>query len=162
VIIDAVKESRKIFQRMNSYAIYRIAETIAVLFFISLSIIIFDFYPLTALMIIMLALLNDVPIMTIAYDNVQYHNKPERWNMKAVLGMATVLGVIGVIFSFALLFIGMHVLHLKTEEITSFMFLQLVAMGTFTLFLTRTRGHFWSIKPVIVDFIKVPLFKKWG
>ena len=206
VIIDAVKESRKIFQRMNSYAIYRIAETIAVLFFISLSIIIFNFYPLTALMIIMLALLNDVPIMTIAYDNVQYHNKPERWNMKAVLGMATVLGVIGVIFSFAFLFIGMQVLHLTTGEITSFMFLQLVAMGTFTLFLTRTRGHFWSIKPcgallwsavitkvlatlmvvygllvpaigwqltglvwgyclfyfVIVDFIKVPLFKKWG
>ena len=29
VIIDAIKESRKIFQRMNSYAIYRIAETLA-------------------------------------------------------------------------------------------------------------------------------------
>ena len=28
VIIDAMKESRKIFQRMNSYAIYRIAETL--------------------------------------------------------------------------------------------------------------------------------------
>ena len=206
VIIDAVKESRKIFQRMNSYAIYRIAETIAVLFFITLSIIIFNFYPLTALMIVMLALLNDVPIMTIAYDNVHYHNKPEIWNMKAVLGMATVLGVIGVIFSFAFLFIGLNVLHLTTEEIMSFMFLQLVVMGHLTIFLTRTRGHFWSIKPcgallwsavitkvlatlmvvygllvpaigwqltgivwgyclfyfVIVDFIKVPLFKKWG
>ena len=29
VIIDAIKESRKIFQRMNSYAMYRIAETLA-------------------------------------------------------------------------------------------------------------------------------------
>ena len=29
VIIDAIKESRRIFQRMNSYAIYRIAETLA-------------------------------------------------------------------------------------------------------------------------------------
>jgi H+-transporting ATPase len=27
VIIDAIKESRRIFQRMNSYAVYRIAET---------------------------------------------------------------------------------------------------------------------------------------
>jgi H+-transporting ATPase len=33
VIIDAIKESRRIFQRMNSYAIYRIAETLRVLFF---------------------------------------------------------------------------------------------------------------------------------
>ena len=98
-------------------------------------------------MIVMLALLNDVPIMTIAYDNVHYHNKPEIWNMKAVLGMATVLGVIGVIFSFAFLFIGLNVLHLTTEEIMSFMFLQLVVMGHLTIFLTRTRGHFWSIKP---------------
>ena len=31
VIIDAIKESRRIFQRMNSYAIYRIAETLGIL-----------------------------------------------------------------------------------------------------------------------------------
>ena len=36
VIIEAVKESRRIFQRMNSYAIYRIAETLRVLFFMTL------------------------------------------------------------------------------------------------------------------------------
>jgi H+-transporting ATPase len=48
VIIDAIKESRKIFQRMNSYAIYRIAETLRVLLFMTLSILVFNFYPLTA------------------------------------------------------------------------------------------------------------------
>ncbi len=63
VIIDAIMESRKIFQRMNSYAIYRIAETMRVLFFITLAILIFDFYPVTALMIVLLALLNDAPII---------------------------------------------------------------------------------------------------
>jgi len=41
VIIDSIKQSRKIFQRMNNYSIYRIAETVRVLFFISLSIIFF-------------------------------------------------------------------------------------------------------------------------
>ena len=35
VIIDAIKESRRIFQRMNSYAIYRIAETLRVLLFMT-------------------------------------------------------------------------------------------------------------------------------
>ena len=39
VIIDAIKESRKIFQRMNSYAIYRIAETLRVLLFMTLAIL---------------------------------------------------------------------------------------------------------------------------
>ncbi len=59
VIIDAIKESRRIFQRMNSYAIYRIAETLRVLLFMTLAILIFNYYPLTAVMIVMLALLND-------------------------------------------------------------------------------------------------------
>jgi H+-transporting ATPase len=55
----AIKESRKIFQRMNSYAIYRVAETLRVLLFMTLSILIFNFYPVTEVMIVMLALLND-------------------------------------------------------------------------------------------------------
>ncbi len=86
VIIDAIKESRRIFQRMNSYAIYRIAETLRVLFFMTLAILIFNFYPLTAVMIVMLALLNDGAILSIAYDNVHYKNQPEAWNMRMVLG----------------------------------------------------------------------------
>ena len=98
VIIDAIKESRRIFQRMNSYAIYRIAETLRVLLFMTLAIVVFNFYPLTAIMIVMLALLNDGAILSIAYDNVIYRNKPEAWDMRTVLGISTVLGVIGVIF----------------------------------------------------------------
>ena len=97
VIMDAIKESRKIFQRMNSYAIYRIAETLGVLLFMTLSILIFNFYPLTAVMIVMLALLNDGAILSIAYDNVRYTDKPEAWNMRLVLGIATVVSVIGVL-----------------------------------------------------------------
>jgi H+-transporting ATPase len=147
VIIDAIKESRKIFQRMNSYAIYRIAETMRVLFFITLAILIFDFYPVTALMIVLLALLNDAPIMAIAYDNVRYHNEPEKWNMRLVLSMATLLGVIGVIFSFGLFLYAEEVLHLPKEIIQPFIFLKLAVAGHLTIFLTRTRGHFWTIRP---------------
>jgi len=84
---------------MNSYAIYRIAETIRVLFFITLSIIIFNFYPVTAIMIVLLALLNDFAIMSIAYDRAESALKPSRWDMTAVLGMATFLGMVGTIAS---------------------------------------------------------------
>ncbi len=95
VIIDAIKESRKIFQRMNSYAMYRIAETLRVLLFVTGAILFFNFFPVTAIMIVMLALLNDGAILSIAYDNVHYKMKPEAWNMRLVLGIATVLGVVG-------------------------------------------------------------------
>ena len=147
VIIDAIKESRKIFQRMNSYAIYRIAETIRVLLFITLSIIAFNFYPVTAIMIVLIALLNDAPIMAIAYDNVRYSNEPEKWNMRIVLGIATLLGLVGVVSSFGIFYIAQEVLHLARETMQSFIFLKLAVAGHLTIFVTRTRGHFWSIKP---------------
>ena len=113
VIIDAIKESRKIFQRMNSYAIYRIAETLRVLFLMTLAILIFKFYPVTAVMIVMMALLNDGAILSIAYDNVHYKNKPEAWNMRLVLAISTVLGVIGVVSAFGLFYLGERVFHAR-------------------------------------------------
>ena len=147
VIIDAIKESRKIFQRMNSYAIYRIAETLRVLLFMTLAILVFNFYPLTAVMIVMLALLNDGAILSIAYDNVHYEDKPEAWNMRMVLGVATVLGVIGVVSAFGLFYLGERVFHLDRAHIQTLMYLKLSVAGHLTIFLTRTRRPFWSIRP---------------
>jgi H+-transporting ATPase len=147
VIIDAIKESRKIFQRMNSYAIYRIAETIRVLMFMTLSILVFNFYPVTAVMIVLLALLNDGAILSISYDHVRYSQKPEAWNMPVVLGIASVLGVTGVVASFGLFYLGEQVFHLTRETIQSLMYLKLSVAGHLTIFLTRTRGPFWSIRP---------------
>jgi H+-transporting ATPase len=145
VIIDAIKESRKIFQRMNSYAVYRIAETIRVLFFITLAILIFNFYPLTARMIVLLALLNDIPIMMIAYDNAKVNMQPERWNMREVLSIATFLGFIGVVFSFGLYLLAREVYHLSPETTQTLMFLKLAVGGHLTIYLTRTgRNPFWA------------------
>ncbi len=155
VIIDAIKESRRIFQRMNSYAIYRIAETLRVLLFMTLSILVFNFYPVTAVMIVMLALLNDGAILSIAYDNVHYKNQPEAWNMRMVLGISTVLGVIGVVAAFGLFFLGERVFHIDRAHIQTLMYLKLSVAGHLTIFLTRTRGPFWSIKPARILWIAV-------
>ena len=155
VIIDAVKESRRIFQRMNSYAIYRIAETLRVLFFMTLAILVFNFYPLTAVMIVMLALLNDGAILSIAYDNVLYKNKPEYWNMRLVLSISTVLGVVGVVSAFLLFYLGERVFHMDRLHIQTLMYLKLSIAGHLTIFLTRTRGPFWSIRPAKILWIAV-------
>ena len=155
VVIDAIKESRNIFQRMNSYAIYRIAETLRVLLFMTLAILIFNFYPLTAVMIVMLALLNDGAILSIAYDNVHYKDQPESWNMHMVLGVATVLGVIGPVAAFGLFYLGERVYHLDRPHIQTLMYLMLSVAGHLTIFLTRTRGPFWSIRPAPILLLAV-------
>jgi H+-transporting ATPase len=155
VIIDAIKESRKIFQRMNSYALYRIAETLRVLLFMTTAILVFNFYPLTAVMIVMLALLNDGAILSISYDNVHYRNEPEAWNMRLVLGISTVLGVMGVISAFALFYLAERVFHFDRAHAQTMMYLKLSVAGHLTIFLTRTRGPFWSIRPAPILWMAV-------
>ncbi len=147
VIIDAIRESRKIFSRMNSYATYRIAETIRVLLFMTLSIVVFNFYPVTAVMIVLLALLNDGAILSIAYDNVLYSARPESWNMPDVLGIATALGLTGVVATFGLFFFAESWFHLSRDLIQTLIYLKLSVAGHLTVFVTRTRGPFWSIRP---------------
>ncbi len=132
---------------MNSYATYRIAETIRVLFFITLSIVIFNLYPVSALMIVLLAILNDFAIMSIAYDRVEFSLVPDRWKMSSVMGMALFLGIIGTVASFMLLFVGLNVLNLDTGVLQSLIYLKLSVAGHFTIFIARSRGHFWSYKP---------------
>ena len=155
VVIDAIKESRRIFQRMNSYAIYRIAETLRVLLFMTSAILVFNFYPLTAVMIVMLALLNDGAILSIAYDNVRYRDQPEAWDMRTVLGIATALGVIGPIAAFGLFYLGDRVFHLDRPHVQTLMYLMLSVAGHLTIFLSRTRGPFWSIRPAKILLVAV-------
>jgi H+-transporting ATPase len=147
VIIGAIKEARRIVQRMNSYAIYRISETLRVLVFVTAAILVFNFFPVTAIMIVMLALLNDGAILTIAYDNVHYKNQPEKWNMRLVLGMASILGLVGPVAAFGLFLLADKVFNLNHDHLQTLMYLMLSVAGSMTIFLTRTRGPFWSIRP---------------
>jgi H+-transporting ATPase len=147
VISKALKESRKIFRRMTNYSVYRIAETIRVLLFMTLSILVFNFYPVTAVMIVLLALLNDGAILSIAYDRARYSKQPEKWDMNIVLGIATVLGVMGVVASFGAFYIAKQILHFSQETIQTLMYLKLSVAGHLTIFITRNKGPFWSFRP---------------
>lgn len=143
VIVDAVKGARVTFERMRSYSIYRISETLRVILFMTASIVIFNFYPVTAIMIIILAFLNDIPILAIAYDNTKTDDKPVRWDMAEVLILSTVLGVLGVISSFGIFYIAELYMKLEATVVQSFIFLKLAVAGHLTIFVTRTEGRFW-------------------
>jgi len=104
-------------------------------------------------------LFNDAPIMAIAYDNVHYSREPEKWDMRLVLSMATFLGLIGVVSSFGIFYIGERLLHLNKDLIQSFVFLKLAVAGHLTIFLTRTRGYFWSIRPSAALFWSAAITK---
>ena len=143
VINEAIKQARITFERMKSYAIYRIAETMRIILFMTLSIVVFDFYPITALMIILLALLNDIPILAIAYDNARVFDVPIRWKMTRLLTISSILGVIGLIASFLLFFL-LENYGFSREIIQTWLFLKLIVAGHSTLYVTRSESWFWK------------------
>ena len=144
VIVAAIRQAREIFARMTNYATYRIAETIRVLLLITLAVVFMNFFLVTAVMIVLLALLNDGAILSIAYDHVRGSPTPVRWDMRGVLTIATVLGVIGVIATFVLFFLTDKVFGLSHDMIRTMIYLKLSVAGHLTIFLTRSRGPFWS------------------
>jgi H+-transporting ATPase len=155
VIIDAIKESRRIFQRMNSYAIYRIAETLRVLLFMTLAILVFNFYPLTAVMIVMLALLNDGAIfpsrMTMCITRTSLSRGTCAWCWASPRCWASSASS----RPLDLFYLGERVFHLDRAHIQTLMYLKLSVAGHLTIFLTRTRGPFWSIRPAKILLIAV-------
>jgi len=144
VIADALQTARRIFQRMESYVLYRLTETIRVLFFMAASILAFSLYPITSTMVILLALLNDIPILMIAYDNVLEPKRPVRWHVRRIAALATAMGATGLVSSFLMLWIGISILQLPLEVLRTLIFLKLILAGHSTLFVTRSRGWLWE------------------
>jgi H+-transporting ATPase len=154
VIQHAITHARATFSRMQSYAQFRISETIRIVFFVALSVLVYDYSPISASMIVLLALLNDIPVLAISYDNVAKQTKPVRWQMKEMLIVASVLGLLGVASSFLLLYL-LNLNGMETAVIQAIIFLKLDVAGHSTLYLTRTgRQHFWHRPfPALAFFI---------
>jgi H+-transporting ATPase len=144
VIVEAIHRAREVFRRMSNYAIYRITETIRVVLFVTVSIVAFNFFPVTPIQIVLLAILNDGAILTIAYDRVRPSPRPERWDLGEVLSIATVLGLGGVVESFSLVALAVGPLGVSHAEVQTLMYLKLSVAGHLTLFVARTRGRMWS------------------
>ncbi len=144
VIVEAVRQAREIFERMTSYATYRITETIRVLLLIVVTIMALNFFPVTAVMLVLLAVLNDGAILAIAYDRVKGSDRPVSWDMRRVITLAGVLGLLGVAETLVLLWLARSGLGLDDETLRTLIYLKLSVSGHLTVFVTRTSGPFWS------------------
>jgi H+-transporting ATPase len=170
-IIDAIEESRRIFERIINYILFRVAMTLDIMFVVVLATVFFGFSPLTPVMIILLALLDDIPIMTIAYDNTVLPKQPVRWQMRRLLFVSSFMGLAAVAQSFGLLLIGMEWLSnsewqswikLTQDQIQTAVFLQIVAGGHLLLFVMRSRetvfSRPWPAMPMVAAIVGTQIF----
>lgn len=147
VIRDAIIESRKIFERIYTYSLYRISESLRLIVTIAVLGILYGVYPMTALQIILIALLNDIPIISLAFDKVKTTSNPAKINVKERFTLSSLYGFVGICTSLLLFFIAKNVWHLDWTVIQTMFFLKLTVSGHMLIYVAHTKQRWWKFLP---------------
>ena len=174
VIIEAVYRARKIFQRMQNYCIYRIACTFQLLIFFFITMVSIDpehfanghgtanTFTLPVLTIVIITLLNDGTIISIAYDKVTVSRTPNKWNLYLVFSIAVLLGAIAFFSSLVVLLLGLsnmsgdkknHFMHslgfgrFSYGEVMTMIFMKICISNFLTVYSARCKSWFWTRLP---------------
>lgn len=147
VIKDAIIESRKIFERLYVYSLYRISESLRLIVTITILGIFYKVYPLTALQIILLALLNDIPIISLASNRVNIPSRPAKINAKKRFTLSCLYGLAGIGNSLLLFFFIKNILNLDWDVIQTIYFLKLTVSGHLLIYVAHTKKRWWKFLP---------------
>ncbi|KAL2914523.1 hypothetical protein HK105_205872 [Polyrhizophydium stewartii] len=145
-IVDGIKTSRAIFQRMRSYALYRIASTIHFLIFFFISLLVFGF-SLPDRLIILIAVLNDVATLVIAFDHTLISDRPDKWRLGQLMLLSFILGALLMGISFAHYFVARDAFGVTPAQLQTIMYLQISSCPHFVIFSTRLPTWFWKAAP---------------
>ncbi|KAF9287999.1 hypothetical protein BGZ68_000954 [Mortierella alpina] len=154
-IVDGLLTSRAIFQRMRSYALYRITSTVHFLMFFFIVVMAYD-WSLHAHLLILICILNDLATLVIAVDNAQLSPHPDKWRIGQLITMSIVLGICLTALSFGHFYIFWKVFGYQPvrddapvdqRKLESVMYLHISSAPHFVIFSTRLTGYFWENLP---------------
>lgn len=147
VIRDGIIEARKIFSRLHAYSVYRISESFRVIVTIAILGIIYGAYPLTPIHLILLALLNDIPIISLAFNRVKIARKPSKINAKQRFILSGLFGMVGVVNSLLFFFITKNIFNLDWGIIQTAFFLKLTVSGHMLIYIAHTEEKWYRFLP---------------
>ncbi len=147
VIKDAVIEGRKIFARIYSYSVYRMSESLRLIVTIVILGVFYRAYPLTPLQIIIIALFNDIPIISLAFDRVKNTTRPSKIKVRKRFIISSVYGLVGVANSLILFLIMVNIMHLDWSTIQTMYFLKLTVSGHMLIYVARTKETWFKYLP---------------
>jgi H+-transporting ATPase len=147
VIIDAIKTSRHIYQRMLTWVINKVTKVIQVIGLLTIGFFWFHDIVVSLLGMALLIFANDFVTMSLATDNVKYTANPNKWNVRNITFASLVVGALLVVEGAVALFIGTHYFHLQLEQLRTFTVLTLIFTSQFRVYIVRERNYFWSSRP---------------
>jgi H+-transporting ATPase len=147
VIIDAIKTSRQIYQRMLSWVINKVTKVIQFVGLLTIGFFWLHDVVISLLGMVLLVFANDFVTMSLATDNVKHTSNPNMWNVRNITLASLVIGVLLVVEGAAAIFIGINYFSLDLEKLRTFVMLTLIFTSQFRVYIVRERKHFWSSRP---------------
>jgi len=170
-IVDLVKVGRTTFQRIATWIINKMIRTFKRVIFIVLAFIFTGQYVISAFDMILLLFLSDYVTLSLSTDNVRHSRKPESWDVTGLVKTGALMGILMVVESFVLLYIGLsyYGLYSDIDQLHTFVFDWLTFSGYFTVLAVRERRHFWNSRPnrfltlsIAANMILVSLISAFG
>ncbi len=147
VIMDAIKTSRHIYQRMLTWVINKVTKVIQVVGLLTVGFFWFHDTVVSLLGISLLIFANDFVTMSLATDNVKFTSNPNKWNVKNITLASLPVGLLLVVEGAIALLIGENYFHLEWEGLRTFILLSLIFTSQFRVYIVRERRYFWSSPP---------------
>ena len=147
VIKDAIIEARKIFARLYGYSLYRLSESFRLVVTVVVLGLISKAYPLMPTQLILIALLNDIPTVALAFDRVEQSSRPAKIHPAQRFILSSLYGLAGIGNSLILFFLMTGVFHLGWGIIQTIYFLKLTVSGQMLIYVAHTRKRWWTFLP---------------
>lgn len=157
VIVDGVKEGRKIFANSMKYLRATLASNFGNFYALAFSSLFIPYLPMLPIQVLLLNLLSDFPMMTIATDNVDDKEleKPRGYKVAELTTVAIVLGVVSTMFDFA--FFG-YFQQFGESVLQTMWFAGSIVTELVIVFSIRTTLPFWKAKRPSNGLIFLSLF----
>ena len=147
VIIDAIKTSRRIYQRMLTWVINKVTKVIQFVGLLVLGFFWLHGVVLSILGMVLLVFANDFVTISLATDNVETTSSPNIWNVKNITLASLIIGALLVLEGAIAIFIGISYYHMQLGALQTFVMLMLIFTSQFRVLIVRERRHCWSSKP---------------
>eukprot|EP01032_Pedospumella_encystans_P009783 gene9783-biopygen8139 len=182
-IVEGIIIARRIFVRISNFLTYRISATLQLLFFFFIAVFAFkpidympagwetlpnfpdthlwpEYFHIPVLLLMLITLLNDGTLIAIGYDHTKARDTPEKWNLRVLFLVSSVMAAVSCLSSLILLYLSLAswehgnvyqafgIGGLSFGQITTSIYLKVSISDFLTLFSARTGPNwFWTTAP---------------
>ena len=156
-IVNAIVESRSIFERMITYTINKVSRIFQIAFFLAAAFLILKFLPIRTIQLILMIFLNDIGSITLSTDHEKYSLSPDTWDIKSILSASVIFGGAAIIEISIITFAGLSFFGLNHSQLQTLLFFSFIVSIELMLLSIRSRGHFFSTMPSLPVILQIVL-----